>query len=421
MVQLRLYGVGGRAELEAERRVPCPVCGGDFKRCRLDICPFLKDVRDILKRVERSKTVFGSSPPSALVGSWGYPKVLAGPLVPPLQADTSLMERYDLWVDLPLENLLKMRLSLVRGKRPVSVRAARNPDRLLQTFQELALAYAPTDVEMRLSKEPRLAPGFRVRAAPTGPSAAVEKAVIAENPAVPRPVEKAVSDLDLKASEAVVMLRGSGVDEAHIVRLLSLGLLGTKRWRKLVPTEWSITAVDDIIGKRLRARVKQHEWLDKYFLHSYGAHHNRVTVLLLPGPWMFEVIEIWHKRGFLTVYQDSELPGDVERYPENVGGAYHALRLPVLEKLDELKRQAAALVIAEVEEGWIPLGVWRFREICRRALASKPQTFSELREALCAAEKFTWSSRRIWEQRSRLLRFHEKQTLITKFVLEEKI
>ena len=416
MVQVRLYRFAGRGELREERRVPCPVCGGDFKRCRLDVCPYLKDVRDLLRRVEHSKTVFGSSPPSALIGSWGYPKVLVGPLVPPIQADTSLMERYGLWVNLLLETLLKMRLSLVRGKTPLRVEAARNPPRLLQTLQELAMAYAPTDVEMRLSKEPRLMPGFRVRSAPTGPSAPLEKAIVAENPAVPRAVEKAVSDVDLKASEAVTMLYSSGIDEAHIVRLLSLGLLGLKPWRRLVPTEWSITAVDDLLGKSLRARIRGYPWLSDYLLYSHEAHHNHVTVLLLPGPWMFEVVEIWHKQGYYTLYQDSELPGDVDRYPENVGGAYHALRLPVLEKLMRLRRQASALVFAEVREGWIPLGVWRFREICRQALARNPRRFSSLAEAMEALEETLWTPSRIWESVSRLLRYHREQRLLTSYL-----
>lgn len=416
MVKLRIYGVGGRGELKEERRVPCPVCGGDFKRCRLDVCPYLKDVRSLLRRVERSKTVFGSSPPSALIGSWGYPRLLVGPLVPPVQADTSLMERYNLWVNLPLETLLKMRLSLVRGKTPLRVEAARNPSRLLQTLQELAMAYAPTDVEMRLSKEPRFVPGFRVRAAPTGPSAPLERAIVAENPAVPRAVEKAVSDVDLKASEAVTILYDSGIDEAHIVRLLSLGLLGLKPWRKLVPTEWSITAVDDLLGKNLRNSVKEYPWLSDYLLYSHEAHYNHVTVLLLPGPWMFEVIEIWHKQGYYTLYQDSELPGDVERYPENVGGAYHALRLPVLEKLRRLRRQASALVFAEVREGWIPLGVWRFREICRQALAKSPRRFSTLAEAMEALKETLWTPTHIWRDRSRLLKYHREQRLLTSYL-----
>ena len=65
----------------SQEKTECPVCKGDYKKCRLEICPYLKGVRELLRKIKASRTVFGSSPPSALIGSWGYPKVLAGPLL----------------------------------------------------------------------------------------------------------------------------------------------------------------------------------------------------------------------------------------------------------------------------------------------------------------------------------------------------
>jgi len=37
-----------------------------------------------------------------------------------------------------------------------------------------------------------------------------------------------------------------------------------------------------------------------------------------------------------------------------------------------------------VYRDWIPLGVWRYREIARAALAKAPQTFTTFPEALAA-------------------------------------
>ena len=59
-----------------------------------------------------------------------------------------------------------------------------------------------------------------------------------------------VEDRDASAAVALVELYSSGISLDHISRLLSLGLLGKKR--KLVPTRWSITASDDMIGKELK-------------------------------------------------------------------------------------------------------------------------------------------------------------------------
>jgi hypothetical protein len=38
---------------------------------------------------------------------------------------------------------------------------------------------------------------------------------------------------------------------------LSIGVLGLKKDKKLVPTRWAITATDDILAKKLLEKVKQ--------------------------------------------------------------------------------------------------------------------------------------------------------------------
>lgn len=400
-------------EIDFEERVQCPICLGDYKNCKLEKCPFLKNVRDILLKLSKTRVLYGSSPPSTLVGSWGYPRVSLGPLVPPFIEDTSIMERQDLWLDMPLEKILSMRLSMVYGKKRVKVYDARNPDRLLQTIQELALSHQPVDVEMFLEKEPKINLKFSVRTTPVCPTATMEKIQLAHNPSTLHVIEETVSDTDLKVSEAALRLYLNGVREYNITRLLSLGLLGTKYWRRIVPMEWSITAVDDLLGRRFRKYVKMNQWITKYRVYCFEAHYNRITILMMPGPWSFEVIEIWSRLNNYKIYVDSELPGEVDKYPESVGGAYHALRLPVLEKLYKEGRQASVLVIAEISEGWIPLGVWRFREICRRALQHTPTKFNILKEALEEVEKKTLTGIKYWKSLSRILKFHEFQERIT--------
>src|SRR3989441_2352536 len=77
---------GIRASLaEVRREIDCRVCRGDIKRCRLAICPYLGRVRTWFEERRDLPTtkLFGASPPRAFVGSWGYPKVLLGPLGPP--------------------------------------------------------------------------------------------------------------------------------------------------------------------------------------------------------------------------------------------------------------------------------------------------------------------------------------------------
>src|SRR2546427_9757116 len=77
---------GIRASLaEVRREIACRVCRGDIKRCRLAICPYLGAVRGWFeeRRDLQAANLFGAAPPSAVVGPWGNPEGLVGPLVPP--------------------------------------------------------------------------------------------------------------------------------------------------------------------------------------------------------------------------------------------------------------------------------------------------------------------------------------------------
>ncbi len=376
---------GIRASLaEVKREVNCRVCGGDIKRCRLAVCPYLGGVRKWFtdRRDLRSTDLFGASPPSAFVGSWGYPRVLVGPLVPPLRdQDTSILDASETWLEHELPEILRFRLSLVRGKAPRRVVSAREPDAILSTVQEGAMAVRPVDTEMWLEKTPALTSPFSARAPPSGPSADIRKVELASNPSVPRRVDDLVSDTDVRAGEAVADLYEHGVTQSHITRIFSVGLLGGKERRRLVPTEWSITAVDDILARRRIDRVRDFPWIEDYEVTSATGLANTVAILLFPQAFMFEGLEAWNLASNPTPIHDHEFAHGRTTYPDHIGGAYHATKSPVLEHLASRRRQAGAIVCMEVYDEWIPLGVFRYRELARAALAKPPARFRTLDEA----------------------------------------
>ena len=376
---------GIRATLaEVKREISCRVCGGDIKRCRLAVCPYLGSVRKwFTDRVDlRSTDLFGASPPSAFVGSWGYPRVLVGPLVPPLRdQDTSIMDASETWLRYDLAEILRFRLSLVRGKASRRVLEARQPDSILSVVQEGAMASRPVDTEMWLEKTPALVSPISGRAPPSGPSADIRKVELASNPSVPRRVDDLVSDTDVRAGEAVADLYDHGVSQSHITRVLSVGLLGAKERRRLVPTEWSITAVDDILGKRLLQHVRDSPWIADYEVYSATGLANTVAILLFPQAFMFEGMEAWNLSSSPTPIHDHEFTKGRKTYPDEIGGAYHATKNPVLEHLARRRRQAGAIVFMEVYDDWIPLGVFRYRELARAALAKPAARFRTLDEA----------------------------------------
>src|SRR5436305_1652669 len=179
----------GATLAEVRREIACRVCQGDIKRCRLAICPYLDRVRAWFteRRDLQTKNLFGASPPSAFVGSWGYPKVLVGPLVPPVRdEDTSILDASESWLSYDLAEILRFRLSLVRGKAPRRVAEARTPDSILATVQEGAMASKPIDTEMWFAKKPLLLSPFSARAPPSRPGADIAKGDRPSNPAVPR-------------------------------------------------------------------------------------------------------------------------------------------------------------------------------------------------------------------------------------------
>ncbi len=341
--------------------------------------------------------------------------MLAGPLVPPTDENVQIMDAEEQWLDLSLQDILSLRLSMVRGKRRLSVDLARRPDRQLEAVQEVAMAEDPVHAEMLLTGKPGLQIFFSPRGAPVGPSAPFEALKVAENPHIPRRVDYIVSDTDLKAGEGSWDLYRHGIGQRHLTRILSLGLLGRARRRRLVPTEWSITAVDDILARELRKRIRQHPELGEYRLFGHAALANNVQILLLPGPWMYEALEGWEGHGWAPA-ADHEMPWGRRDYPRNLVGAYHAVRLPVLEYLERIQRQATTIAFLEVYREWIPLGVWRFRELAREALRGRARRFSTLKEGLEVLRGRLRIPLERWLDRSKLHSFLTTQKRLEDFL-----
>ena len=369
-------------------------------------------------RAMKTTNLSGASPPAIFVGQWGYPKVATGPLVPPLTQydDTSIMDAPEQWLHKTFDELLRYRLSLFRGKAPMIVSSAKAPNRMLQVVQELVMADRPTETEVWFSKRPNLEAIFMSRLAPVGPSAPMTRAVLAENPRVPGPVDAAVSDKDLQAQDGIIKLHRSGIPHQHLTRLLSIGLLGRTSQRRLVPTEWSITAVDDILGKELRREVLNYQSLNEFQVFGSAALANNVQVLLLPSRWMFEALEAWLRSPDSQPVNDFEFTRGRSSYPQNLLGAYHATRLPILEHLTRVRRQAGAVAFLEVSDNWIPLGVWRFRELCREALKGEPIRTSNMDEALTFLSSRLRLPIQRWIRISEVLRYHRTQLRIEKWM-----
>ncbi|RNJ78307.1 MAG: hypothetical protein EB829_05020 [Nitrosopumilus sp. H8] len=351
-------------------------------------------------------SISGASPPSVFVGSYNYPKVFAGPMVPPIHGDTSLLDSPEMWKDRTLEEIVNFRLNLVRGTQAVPVRQTEG--RYIESLQEVAMSSRPADSELTFERAPSAMISLDGYSAPSGPAAPVKTARFSDTPSI-RPIEKAFYDRDMSARDAVLNLYDSGVDISRIQRCFSIGMLGQER--RLVPTRWSITATDDMISKSLVEEILDHSMIDSCRVFSYSHLGNIFSIVLFPHRWVYEMIEAWYSDGILGFGSDSEDARGIDHKPA-IAGAYHAARLAVAEYLARMRLQAGVVILREIRPEYaIPVGVWQIREGVREAMRQEPVIADSLEDALNMASDKTSISRSEWLLHGRILRLLKQKTM----------
>jgi hypothetical protein len=368
-----------------------------------------------------SEDIAGFSPPSVFIGRIGYPHVYAGPLVPPVNEDTSLYDLPEQWFGRTMDEIVGFRSLLVRGKYRVHVQKFNEAGKIMDQTRELALAENSVDMELNLTKKPRGSIFMDDEVQPFGPSAPIRDLHLG-NARFEHRVEKAYRDTDLKAVQAVKELYGKGVMVTKIQRAFSVGAFGLEKNRRLVPTRWSITAVDDIVGKDLVAEVKTFPEINEYRVYESTYLDNIFEILMIPAQWSYESMEawypgtVWNPNGTSTaIFSDWEGNNGRTTYAQ-IGGCYYSARLAVCELLMKERRQATVVVLREARPGYImPVGVWQVRENVRNAMRQKAHLFKTLDESLkFIASRFEIPLRR-WILQSEILKNALFQKKITDF------
>lgn len=334
-----------------------------------------------IKSVSVGKELEGSTPPSVFIGSYGYPKVLAGPMIAPFHENTEIMDTPESWIPAgkSQEDIIGYRLNLVRGKHEVGIKDLGN--KFVGKLQEISLAEKAVESDAQFKYEPR-GMSFSDEHLPHGPSAEIENFEIGNCRWV-HPLEKAYYDTDLKAAEAVVGLYEDGLQFSRIQKAFSVGTMGLGKNRRLVPTRWSITACDTALADSLLEEVRHYEILGHHEVYEFYSLYNYYAVLLLPTAWQYEWAEAFlHVLGSEEmVFSDYETNRGKKEY-SSVGGCYYSCKFSVLEALARMKKQAGALVLREAYDGYVPLGVFNVRENVRSALRQKPREFYSVKLAL---------------------------------------
>jgi DNA repair protein NreA len=369
-----------------------------------------------------SETLSGATPPSVFIGRYGYPKVKVGPMVPPFHGDTTILDKPEMWLGKSLEDIVQYRLSLVRGVSDINVHATSG--RYIETLQELAMASKSAESEALFEKKP-VADIEQEKdlgeSAPFGPVAPL-KSFKTASLSIDKRLENVYYDKDLRAAEAIVDLFQQEVEVSRIHRVLSVGMLGLQKNRRLVPTRWSISATDNIISVSLIKSIVSYAQIDLFEVYKHSHLGNYYSVILIPDDvWSFEMKEVWFdKNGNLGMGVDFEDARGLDHYP-SIAGAYFAARLGVAEHLVQRRRKAAALVLREIHSDYVmPVGVWQIREGIRVALKNEKRQFESFENALSFACISLSASRKEWIRGSKIIEQKKEQMRITDFLTNDK-
>ena len=368
------------------------------------------------------KKIEGSTPPSVFVGRYGYPKVKAGPMVSLLRGDTMVLDMPEIWLGKSIQQIVSYRLSLVRGVLDIDIHTTSG--KYIESLQELAMASKSAESEATFEKKPiaRIERerdlGDDTESTPFGPVAYLKSFKTISSVSIDKRLENTFYDKDLTASDAIIGLYSKEIEISRIQRALSLGMLGVKKNRRLVPTKWSISAIDNTISADLIKRIEIFSTIDFFEVSKYYHLGNYYSVILIPDDvWSFEMLEVWYdKNGNLGIGADFENANGLDHYPF-ISGAYFAARLGVTEHLLKRKRKAAALVLREIRSEYVvPLGVWQIREGVRQALKGQRRQFETFGMALSFACSDFLMSKNNWIRNSRIYRNMQEQMRMTTYI-----
>ncbi|HLC55672.1 MAG TPA: hypothetical protein VJJ23_00365 [Candidatus Nanoarchaeia archaeon] len=399
-------------------KISCYMCR-TFKKCPIHSVEGLS--RSI--NIKEIKELNSSSPPAVFVGSkLHYPSVNVGVLSPLEKESPWIYDAQSYWAanDFNINDIITLRSNLINSRFTTNVHEI---NKFTKIAQEIAMSVKPADIEVNLKKKIKVKISFDQTNLPIGPRGQLENIRLTSNTKIPDKIEKVFYDTDLKAVDAIAYLQESNFDERQISQLLSIGTLGLKKNRRLVPTRFSITAADDTLGKNLMENIKDYKLLEDYEMY-YGCYlGNYYIILLIPELFSYELFETYLPSAYTAKPSTSTDYEDVfgrKTYASNTIGGYYAARLPILQNLNSKKRQASILVLRFItDEYHTPLGVFVCREATRKSISATPTIFASREDLLNITkqfilEKFKFDVEDLYKK-SKLLKNLKTQSKLTRF------
>ena len=393
--------------------------------------PWIKDIK--IKAIDLvDKEFLGNTPPTVFVGSKfiNNKKANVGVLSPLDNKEEAW--KYDnpyYWYEnnYDIRKIVELRANLINARKKSGIFDVRKNNKFLELAQEIAMSSKTTTIEVQLKKKLRPKLSIDNVHLPFGPGGEANKIRSIDNIKLEPKIEKVFYDTDLKAVDAIRYLREKGISEYQLSQLLSIGIMGIKYNRKLVPTRWSITATDNAIGKDNIKEIKNNSSLENYKLYFGNYFGNHYLIIMFPDVWSYELFETAIPENLAkpddAVYTTTDYEDYYGRkdYAENTVGGYYAARLSLLEELKKLKKQASCLLLRYVtSEYLVPLGVFVVRQAVKKALSSEKYEFSSKKEMLDFARELIFKKLKydinMQLKESKLLDKLNKQVKLTSFI-----
>ncbi|HPD82031.1 MAG TPA: hypothetical protein PK357_02940 [Candidatus Pacearchaeota archaeon] len=349
-------------------------------------------VRD-LSKISKVDSI---SPPSVFIGSkLKYPLVNVGILSPlDKEEDAWLYDDAKYWAEknFNIEEVMSLRNGLLNSRFQTKVSDARLNKKFVDIAKNIAISSRQVDVEIELKNRLIVGREKDKILTPHGMRAGLKSVEITGNVKIDKKVDKVMND-EIKASEAIKYLYKNDFNEYTLSKILSVGVMGLKKNKRFVPTRWSITATDDMLGKQFLENVKNYPWIEDYELFYGEFMGNQYIILMFPSVWSYELFEMYLPKSSWNPGDDIKASTDMEGYSGrktyafDTAGGYYASRFAVLEYLNSIKKQASVIALrVETPSYWAALGVWVVRESVKKAL-KKEMKFTEREELIESVKK----------------------------------
>ena len=328
------------------------------------------------KTISLSENLSGYTPPSNLVTELTYPKVYLGLLFTENEK-SDLFDNPEILSEnkVSIEDLIEFRTSMINARKAVDVNITKKNDKIYEKVLEASLSIKSVNVELFLNKIRENTKLTKIIAY-YGFNGYLKDLKINENPKIPNVI---YNINDVKAEDGVYLMYEKGLSDYYISRIFSLGFFGLKANRKLVPSKWSITAVHNILYRKIISKNRDKlKSISTIMLFNYKLYGNDFYGLFLPGNGNVELIEVLLPGCVYNLNGKNSIIGR-----DDESGGYYALKLSFAEFQNYSKYKGDFVVIRIINRDYkIPLGVWVVREGTKRMFRNLIERFNDTKEAL---------------------------------------